>query len=532
MSIQVLKKTSEAPVEKQAKSDQLTVPLDDNTSGIQTIFDSKSMSDEEKEKNIKQQFKLILMTDKQDIWKKFSIEMFKCLQNYIGNCNSGLEKSLLDYVAFAAEKGYDESHTHDLYWSVRESGLKTKLEQLIKLKVEEEEEQEKKQIEKRQFSETVQKLVCAYQLFMNNNDTERNTNEICMKVLQKDLEIILSKFQQKKEATQKELQQAVITMQTPVKIRDKYGFFHYQINSDLVYGGMIPLFHLNCDPHIGCLQCITVHQPGTQEFHSAVMDSIGEITLKDVQNSRYFSSNFQQNLTKNHKIIDHLSFQIINFANSNPLQSKQHKDANSTLENPSVSYIASVVKMLFNILNQNEWNCSTAQNTPKLLESIGKLAQIKFLEPTMNEKDIDSICRIKYNFLKCMRQIQQFGDDKTLERLTNNFYAHSLVLAIASCGGSSIQNNDVIEQAALNTEKFFTELFLGRNKAHEFFGSQKSLAKISLEQSEEEGGYEEVDAWLKVKNKDFQTRAKYAINAMSNFYEYGKSYYEPVEEDD
>lgn len=66
--------------------------------------------------------------------------MFKCLQNYIGNCNSGLEKSLLDYVAFAAEKGYDESHTHDLYWSVRESGLKTKLEQLIKLKVEEEEE--------------------------------------------------------------------------------------------------------------------------------------------------------------------------------------------------------------------------------------------------------------------------------------------------------------------------------------------------------------------------------------------------------
>ncbi|KAA6356795.1 MAG: hypothetical protein EZS28_047678 [Streblomastix strix] len=113
-------------------------------------------------------------------------------------------------------------------------------------------------------------------------------------------------------------------------------------------------------------------------------------------------------------------------------------------------------------------------------------------------------------------KIHLFGDALVQSELVNIEYARTLVIAISTAGGHGAEYDDDIYDGLQQIFFFLDHLHEGRSDYSPSFPPQPLLARRSVEQIEEEGANEEIDAQLinngqHVYIMDYRNKAKGAI---------------------
>ncbi|KAA6370745.1 MAG: hypothetical protein EZS28_033728 [Streblomastix strix] len=137
-------------------------------------------------------------------------------------------------------------------------------------------------------------------------------------------------------------------------------------------------------------------------------------------------------------------------------------------------------------------------------------------------KVLDYFLRLnRQRIRECLRQIRLKGDEQDQSELINAGYGRALIISVSTAGGTEEQGDDEIYSGLNHIYWFITLLHQGRyNYPHPLFPAQPALSKSCIEQIEEEGGNEEVEAQLynNGKNDNIIDEAIEAKGEMMNIY--------------
>ncbi|KAA6398683.1 MAG: hypothetical protein EZS28_005785 [Streblomastix strix] len=133
---------------------------------------------------------------------------------------------------------------------------------------------------------------------------------------------------------------------------------------------------------------------------------------------------------------------------------------------------------------------------PKFIHSLKALAIYKSRIHFNSEND-KQIYSLRNSSRGCLWTILDYGDALDQQELVNIGIAGVLFVAISSAGGISEERDSEIREELFNIADFLKFLNNGRDiTKYPSFPPQPLLAKISIEQIEEEGANEEVDAQI------------------------------------
>ncbi|KAA6382185.1 MAG: hypothetical protein EZS28_022288 [Streblomastix strix] len=200
---------------------------------------------------------------------------------------------------------------------------------------------------------------------------------------------------------------------------------------------------------------------------------------------------------------------IISFTESNT-KNKQEKhieqsESESTL---SLDQVASRIESLWRQI-QDKQSCKFVIRIPKLLQSL--IAFVTFrLGAHLNEQTDLLRLEVRYQSRECLQQIQVYGDAYVQSVLVNNEYGRVMTLTFCTAGGVCEEDDLKICDGLSCISIFLRQLRYGRNEWYPSFQPLPLLARVSLEQIEEEGAIEEIEAQMNNKgyNGDIKGQAK------------------------
>ncbi|KAA6378484.1 MAG: hypothetical protein EZS28_025991 [Streblomastix strix] len=145
---------------------------------------------------------------------------------------------------------------------------------------------------------------------------------------------------------------------------------------------------------------------------------------------------------------------------------------------------------------------------PKLLQSLVALSLYR-LNSRLNEVIDRQELEVRHWSRYCLNWIQRFGDAQVQSELVNIGYGRMIFISFCTAGGKGEEQNKEINVGLNNISHFLRELHEGRNYRKPSFQPLPLLARMSLEQIEEEGANEELEAQMcnNVYDGDIKSRA-------------------------
>ncbi|KAA6393868.1 MAG: hypothetical protein EZS28_010602 [Streblomastix strix] len=135
---------------------------------------------------------------------------------------------------------------------------------------------------------------------------------------------------------------------------------------------------------------------------------------------------------------------------------------------------------------------------PKLLQSLIALSRFKVGSPIDLDVDRQGL-QVRHWSRWCLIQIQDCGDVKMQTELVNVGYGRMMTTTFSTTGGVGEEQDKEIYYGLFYIFRFLRELHEGRNEQQPSFQTLPLLARMSLEQIEEEGVNEEIEAQIKSK---------------------------------
>ncbi|KAA6372988.1 MAG: hypothetical protein EZS28_031485 [Streblomastix strix] len=194
--------------------------------------------------------------------------------------------------------------------------------------------------------------------------------------------------------------------------------------------------------------------------------------------------------------IQNASRDIVSFTDSY-VQNKQRK-LNQQQESESTLSLAQVTSSLESLLRQIDNRKSYKQviRIPKLLQSLIALVTFRLGTHLREEKDL-LILKVRRQSRECLRYIQVYGDKQIQKELVNVGYGRVMSLSFSTAGGIGEEQDLEIRSGLSDISRFFRQLHEGRNNyGYRPFQPLPLLARVSLEQIEEEGANEEIEAQM------------------------------------
>ncbi|KAA6380983.1 MAG: hypothetical protein EZS28_023491 [Streblomastix strix] len=208
---------------------------------------------------------------------------------------------------------------------------------------------------------------------------------------------------------------------------------------------------------------------------------------------------------------------IISFTDSYTYN-KERKQ-NEQPEPESASSLTKVISPLQLLLNQiNNQTCKQVIKFQNLLHSLISLAIFKL--GTHINQELDQLrLQVRCNSRWCLWWIHQYGDEYDQLELVNNRYGRVMSITYSTAGGIGEEQDLGIQIGLNNFYNFLRDLYKGRH----YFGQTSFqplplLARRTVEQIEEEGAIEEIEAQM-INNGNYgniKNSANYAKAATLN----------------
>ncbi|KAA6361165.1 MAG: hypothetical protein EZS28_043308 [Streblomastix strix] len=197
---------------------------------------------------------------------------------------------------------------------------------------------------------------------------------------------------------------------------------------------------------------------------------------------------------------------IVSFTDSY-IQYKQRKQ-NEQQESESTLSLAQVTSSLESVKEQIQYNngCKQVICIPKLLQSLIALVTFR-LGAHLNEQTDLLRLKVRYQSRLCLWDIQRCGDEQDQSELVNNGFGRVMSISYCTAGGIGDEKDWEISNGLFHISEFLERLRYGRNDdLYPSFQPLPLLARISLEQIEDEGANEEIEAQMN--NKGLNGRIK------------------------
>ncbi|KAA6391462.1 MAG: hypothetical protein EZS28_013013 [Streblomastix strix] len=195
---------------------------------------------------------------------------------------------------------------------------------------------------------------------------------------------------------------------------------------------------------------------------------------------------------------------IISFTDSYA-QNKQRKQ-NEQQESESTLSLAQVTSRLKQLWRQIHDKKSRKQVTqiPKLLQSL--IALVTFRLGTHLRKEMDLLrLEVRHQSRQCLWNIHFYGDEYVQSELVIIGYGRVMSISFSTAGGIGDEKDEEISYGLYRISRFLSELHEGRNWQPSF-QPLPLLVRMSLEQIEDEGANEELEA--QINNKGVNGRIK------------------------
>ncbi|KAA6379810.1 MAG: hypothetical protein EZS28_024664 [Streblomastix strix] len=211
---------------------------------------------------------------------------------------------------------------------------------------------------------------------------------------------------------------------------------------------------------------------------------------------------------------------IISFTESDT-KNKQGKQ-NEQQESESTLSLAQVTSSLESLWRQIDYrkSCKSVIQIPKLLQSLSALSKYKVGAHLRKEMDLLRL-KVRYQSRECLRLIQVYGEEQVQSELVRQGYGRVMTLSFSTAGGIGDEKDEEISYGLNHFYFFLRELYEGRTyEDNPSFQPLPLLARMSLEQIEEEGANEEIDAQMNNKglNGGIKREANYVKAATLNHF--------------
>ncbi|KAA6371171.1 MAG: hypothetical protein EZS28_033302 [Streblomastix strix] len=183
---------------------------------------------------------------------------------------------------------------------------------------------------------------------------------------------------------------------------------------------------------------------------------------------------------------------IISFTDSytKNKQGKQNEQQESD-SMPSLTEISSTLEYLRNQI-QDDNTLKSVIRIPKLLQSFSALSLYKICCHLSEDIDQQRL-EVRHISRDCLSQIQVYGDIKDQTKIVRKGYGRVICISFCTAGGQGEEQDEEISDGLYNISWFLSELRIGRNKTSKLL---TLLVRRTLEQIEEEGANEEIDAQM------------------------------------
>ncbi|KAA6360266.1 MAG: hypothetical protein EZS28_044207 [Streblomastix strix] len=186
---------------------------------------------------------------------------------------------------------------------------------------------------------------------------------------------------------------------------------------------------------------------------------------------------------------------IVSFTDSY-VQNKQRKQKEQS-ESESTLSLAQVTSSLEYLQGQiqNINACKQVSQIPKLLQSLIALVTFRLGTHLREQTDLLRL-KVRHWSKWCLRNIHFYGDEQAQSELVNNGYGRMMSITLSKAGGVGEEQDAEITDGLYYITIFLRQLHEGRNYPYTSFHPLPLLAQVSLEQIEEEGANEEVEAQM------------------------------------
>ncbi|KAA6402272.1 MAG: hypothetical protein EZS28_002203 [Streblomastix strix] len=209
---------------------------------------------------------------------------------------------------------------------------------------------------------------------------------------------------------------------------------------------------------------------------------------------------------------------IISFTESNT-KNKQEKhieqsESESTL---SLDQVASSLEDLLRII-RNKKSCKQVIRIPKLLQSLIALVTFRLGTHLREQTDLLRL-QVRRQSRECLYCIRLYGDEQDQSELVNVGFGRVMIITFCTAGGVGEEKDAEIENGLCHISDLLRQLHEGRTWLTSF-QPLPLLARVSLEQIEEEAAIEEIEAQMNNKgdydNGFIKTEANYTKAATLN----------------
>ncbi|KAA6381567.1 MAG: hypothetical protein EZS28_022905 [Streblomastix strix] len=145
---------------------------------------------------------------------------------------------------------------------------------------------------------------------------------------------------------------------------------------------------------------------------------------------------------------------------------------------------------------------------PKLLQSLIALSIFRLGTHLREQTDLLRL-QVRQRSRGCLSWIQSYGNEQMQSVLVNQGYGRVISLSFSTAGGIGEEEDAEISYGLLRISWFLKALYEGSNY-YTSFQPLPLLARVSLEQIEEEGAIEEIDAQMN--NNGFDGNIKNCAN--------------------
>ncbi|KAA6402271.1 MAG: hypothetical protein EZS28_002202 [Streblomastix strix] len=171
-----------------------------------------------------------------------------------------------------------------------------------------------------------------------------------------------------------------------------------------------------------------------------------------------------------------------------------------------------MVSILESLKEQIQYNngCKLVIQIPKLLQSLISLVTFR-LGTHLNEQTDLLRLQVRHWSKWCLWYIQGYGDEQDQSELVNVGYGRVMTLSFCTAGGVGEEKDVEIWNGLYYIYDFLRQLHEGRTWLTSF-QPLPLLARVSLEQIEEEGAIEEIEAQIN-NNGYYENIKQYANEA-------------------
>ncbi|KAA6378910.1 MAG: hypothetical protein EZS28_025563 [Streblomastix strix] len=195
---------------------------------------------------------------------------------------------------------------------------------------------------------------------------------------------------------------------------------------------------------------------------------------------------------------------IISFADSYEQNKQRIEKEQSESESNSIPIFTQVTSSLQSLIVQIQ-NNNTSKSViqiPKLLQSLSALATFRIDTHLKQEIDLQRI-EVRHWSRQCLYIIQYYGDEQVQSELVRQGYGIVMSFSYCTAGGVGEEQDLGIQNGLYRISDFLRELHEGRDDDwYPSFQPLPLLVPVSLEQIEDEGANEELDAQLNNKGDD------------------------------